>query len=146
MSQQPAGDKHSIKALIMQFHAAATNADLDFMDRIFANDSEVQLIGSDPAEVVVGHAAVVQFWTDLFQALRDLDYPNNGGLPTVSNGESIHVSEHGTMAWATDFPTWRFANNSVPFRQTLVFQREAGSWKISHVHFSVGISNTELPL
>jgi ketosteroid isomerase-like protein len=146
MSQQPKADENQIKDLVMQFHQAATNADLAFMDQIFANDSQVQLIGSDPAEVITGHAAVVQFWTDLFQGLRDSGYPNNGGLPTVSNGESIHVSVHGPMAWATDLPTWHFAKDTVAFRQTFVFEREQGSWKISHTHFSVGIANADLPL
>ncbi len=146
MIQQPVGDEQRIKELIMRFHEAATHANLTFMDQIFADDPHVQLIGSDPTEVVVGHAAVVQFWTDLFQALRDLGYDNNGGLPTVSTGESIQVRHQGAMAWATDFPTWHFAHDTVPFRQTLVFQREQGDWKISHVHFSVGIPNSELPL
>src|ERR671925_666725 len=73
--------KDEIKGLILEFHEAATNADVDFMDEIFSNDPEVLLIGTDPAEVIVGHAAIVQFWSDLFQALRDLGYPNNGGLP-----------------------------------------------------------------
>lgn len=138
--------ENQIKDLIIQFHQAATSADLAFIDQIFANDAQVQLIGSDPAEVVTGHAAVVQFWTDLFQALRDLGYANNGGLPTVSNGESIHVSARGPVAWATDLPTWHFAKGTVAFRQTFVFEREQGDWKISHTHFSVGITNADLPL
>lgn len=139
-------DQSQIKDLILQFHQAASHADLAFIDQIFANDAQVQLIGSDPSEVITGHAAVVQFWTALFQGLRDLGYPNNGGLPTESNGESIHVSVHGPVAWATDLPTWHFAKGTIAFRQTLVFQREQGDWKISHTHFSVGVADADLPL
>ncbi len=138
--------KDEIKGLILEFHEAATNADVDFMDEIFSNDPEVLLIGTDPAEVIVGHAAIVQFWSDLFQALRDLGYPNNGGLPTVSSGAAIQVNHMNSVAWAVDFPTWQFRNGDVPFRVTFVFHRKRGEWKIIQIHFSIGVPNADLPI
>lgn len=135
-----------IHHLIRQFYTAATHADVSVMDHIFSHDPAVLLIGSDPAEVIVGHAAIVQFWADLFQALRDAGYPNNGGLPTVALDTSPDVSRHGSMAWAVDFPTWKFQHGDVPFRLTLIFRKEQGAWTILQVHFSIGVPNAELPI
>lgn len=144
--ERSASEQDQIKGLILQFHQAATNADEAFMSQIFADDPDALLIGSDPAEVFVGHAAIVQFWTDFFQALRDLGYPNNGGLPTVSSGTSIRVSRRGAVAWAVDFPTWKLLNGDVLFRVTLALRKKQGDWKITQVHFSIGVSNADLPI
>ncbi|MDQ5852249.1 MAG: nuclear transport factor 2 family protein [Chloroflexota bacterium] len=141
-----AAPEEQVKDRILQFHQAATNGDVDLMAQLFSNGPDVQVIGSDPTELAVGHAAVVQFWTGLFQYLRDLGYPNNGGLPTVSSDTSIQVGHEGAVAWAVDFPTWQFRNGEVPFRVSLVLRREQGEWKFSQVHFSVGVPNADLPM
>ena len=147
MSQsQRIPDADQVKDVITRFHEAATNGDVNLMDQLFANDPQVLLIGSDASEVIVGHGAIVQFWTDLFQYLRDQGYPNNGGLPTVSSGTSLQINQQGAIAWAADFPTWQFNNGDTSYRESLVLQREQGEWKISQVHFSVGVPNSDLPI
>lgn len=50
--EQSASDEGQIKDLILQFHQAATNADLAFISQSFANEPDALLIGSDLAEVI----------------------------------------------------------------------------------------------
>ena len=137
--------ENQIRQLIQDFYFASTHGDAAFMDKIFSNDPEVLLIGTDPSEVVVGHEAINAFWTGLFDALASIGYPNNGGLAIVSSGDTIQVDHKGPVAWASDFPTFALQNGDVPFRLSFVFVLEEGRYKISQIHFSIGSPNADLP-
>jgi ketosteroid isomerase-like protein len=132
-----------IKALVMQFHNASTTGDIDFMEYITSKSSNALAVGSDPAEIITGHDAIVAWWQGLFDYLEALGYPN-GGLPVIS---PIHlqVGHKDGVAWAADQAVWHLANGDMPFRVTLVFRKEHGEWKIIQQHFSNGVPNSQLP-
>lgn len=142
-----------ITTLVLQYYTAMTTADLSFIDDVTSNASDAIAIGTDPAEVFVGHEAIVDWWQGIFNSLDELGYPNNGGLPTVPNGGLLQVNHKDGVAWAADAATWQFLGDNasfpggkVPFRLTLVFRKEQGQWRIVQQHFSIGVPNTELPI
>ena len=135
-----------ITTLVLQYYTAMTNADISFIDDVTSNASDAIAIGTDPAEVFVGHAAIVEWWQGIFDFLLGTPGYPNGGLPTVPNGDLPRVNHKDGVAWAADDATWQFANGDVPFRLTLVFRKEQGQWRIVQQHFSIGVSNTELPI
>lgn len=124
-----------IRELVAQFHAAATNADIDFIDKIVSDNPDTIAIGSDPSEVFIGHDAIISWWEDIFVLL-------GGGLPTSSPGP-VQVNVWLGTAWVTDLGEWNLLGDIVPFRLTLVFLRERGGWKIVQQHFSIGVGNPE---
>lgn len=132
-----------IKALVVQFHNASTTADVDFMDRITSNAPDALAIGSDAAEVVTGHDAIVAWWQGVFDYLGSMGYVN-GGLPVMSPVH-LQVGHKDSIAWAAEQAVWHLANGDAPFRLTLLFQKEQGQWKIVQQHFSNGVANTALP-
>jgi ketosteroid isomerase-like protein len=134
---------NEIKGLVMQFHNASTNGDIEFMKYITSSASDALAIGSDTSEVIVGHDAIVAWWQGLFDFLASIDY-ENGGLPVVSP-VNLQVGHKGSIAWAAEQAVWHLANGSKPFRLSLVFRKEHGKWKIIQQHFSNGVPNSELP-
>jgi ketosteroid isomerase-like protein len=124
-----------IRDLVSQFHAAATNADIDFIDEIVSQKPETIAIGSDPSEVFIGHDEIVGWWEDIFVLL-------DGGLPTSSPGP-VQVNVRLGTAWVTDLGEWNLFGDIVPFRSTFVFLREVGGWKIIQQHFSIGVGNPD---
>jgi ketosteroid isomerase-like protein len=141
-----------ITTLVVQYYTAMTNADLSFIDDVTSTAPDAIAIGTDPTEVFVGHEAIVAWWQGIFEFLDMRGYPN-GGLPTIHDNSLLQVNHKDGVAWATDTATWQFAganasfpDGSVPFRLTLVFRKEQGQWRIVQQHFSIGVSNTELPI
>jgi len=138
--------REEVKATLQQLYTASANADIETIDQLFSDDTGTLILGSDPTEVIVGHEAAVQFWAGLFQFLKAQGYPNNGGLKMVSAGGPIQVDSAGSVAWVADMAEFQFAGGNTPFRLTAVMHREQGKWKIIQLHFSIGVSNSTLPL
>jgi ketosteroid isomerase-like protein len=140
-----AADPHEaeIEQLVLDLYEASNNADLAFFENVISQSPEATFLGSDPAEVFVGHDQIVQWWSDLFAALESLGYPN-GSLPTLAEGDPIQIQRRGSVAWVTDDLRWVFHKGEVLARLTLVLQREHGEWKIVQGHFSVGVLNGDI--
>jgi ketosteroid isomerase-like protein len=137
--------EEELKALLLQYYAALTNADITFIDDTTTQNPEVTLLGTDPGEVILGHANVIQFWQDLFDGL-------GGGLTTVPGADSPDVIAHeGGVAWLMDTQsTWRLPGpgshgGDQPFRLTAVLRKEGNQWKLIQQHYSVGVPNDLLP-
>ncbi|XXX72458.1 nuclear transport factor 2 family protein [Sorangium sp. So ce134] len=135
-----------IASLVEQFYEASSTGDIDFIEGIISNDPDALFLGTAPGEVYAGHAAIVQWWEDMFFFLDGLGYPNNGGLPVEATGKLLQLDQHGQVAWVTDDPTFAFLGGDVPSRLSLVFRKESGQWKITQGHWSIGVPNEELPL
>jgi len=137
--------EEEIKALLLQYYAAISNADLTFIDTITSQNPEVTLLGTDPSEVIIGHANVVQFWQDLFAGL-------GGGLTTVPGAGSPDViTSDGGVAWLMDTQSqWRLPGpgsqgGDQPFRLTAVLQKVGNRWRLIQQHYSIGVPNDLLP-
>lgn len=66
------------------------------------------------------------------------------GIKVVMDDVSVR-SETSSVAWAVG--RGRFDNESGrirPMRMTAVLVREAGAWKVVHLHASIGVPNAEL--
>lgn len=125
-----------LRARLLEYYAAITSADINFIDNITSQHPEVTLLGSDPTEFFVGHANIIQFWQDLFDAL-------GGGLVTVPGAGSPDViTRKDGVAWLVDIQSkWVLPEGDLPFRLTAVFKREHHQWKLIQQHFSLGVPN-----
>ncbi|RYU62490.1 hypothetical protein EWI61_03145 [Methylolobus aquaticus] len=134
-----------IIATLAAFHAASTNGDIEAMKRLTLGGPKTLAIGTSPDEKFVGYDAVIGWWQGLFDFLGSVGYPN-GGLPVTPAATPLQVGHSGSVGWIAAEATWNFANGDTPFRISLVLRKEHGRWKILQQHFSVGISNEDLPL
>ena len=128
-----------IMARVAAFHNAASMALLaDIMDLV-AEDDEAVAIGTDPTEVFVGHADIVDWWDALFTLL-------NGGLPTTIT-ETLQLDYRDNVGWVAQTGEWDLSSlgvqEPVPFRVTLVLEKKMGDWDIVQQHFSIAIPNPE---
>lgn len=63
-----------------------------------------------------------------------------GGV-TITPGP-VYAFEEGSVGWVVDEPTIGFGPGPPPpLRMTTIFHREAGEWKIVHMHGSLGVAN-----
>ena len=137
--------EEEIIATLARFNAASTNGDIAEMKRLTSRSPEALAIGTSPDEKFVGYDAIIAWWGGLFDFLESVGYAN-GGLPVVAAATPLHVGHKGSVGWIASEATWQFLNGTVPFRISLVLEKEQGKWKIVQQHFSVGISNDQLPL
>lgn len=132
-----------ITAFVESFHAASTAGDVTAIERHISRSPEAFFMGSDAAEIFIGHDEIVQWWIDLFAFLDTYGY---SGLEVVSDGVMTQINRSGAMVLVADEATWRFKNGDLDFRLTLVLRKELGRWKILQGHFSNPLPNSALPL
>jgi SnoaL-like domain len=62
----------------------------------------------------------------------------------LSAGEPVGYEE-GSLGWVVDEPTFFFPDGSaMQTRLTAVLHREDGTWKLLHMHVSVGVPDDEV--
>lgn len=137
--------EEEIIATLARFNAASTHGDIAEMERLTSRSPEALAIGTSPDERFVGYDAIIAWWQGLFDFLESVGY-EDGGLPVVAAGTPLQVGHKGSVGWIASEATWQFANGTVPFRISLVLEKEHGKWKIVQQHFSVGVGNDQLPL
>ena len=128
-----------IMARVTAFHNAVSMALLADIADLVAEDDEAVAIGTDPTEVFVGHADIVDWWDALFMLL-------NGGLPTTIT-QTLQLDYRDNVGWVAQAGEWDLSSlgvpDPVPFRVTLVLEKQMGNWDIAQQHFSIAISNAE---
>ena len=125
----------------MQQSAEVRDAMLRFYDRLSASDvaSFDQLVSQDPATLVIGTAPGE--WVTERDRLRS-------GFET--EGVRIQAAEpagyeEGSLGWVVDEPRFFFPDGSaMKTRLTAVLHREDGTWKLIHMHVSVGVPDEEV--
>lgn len=89
------------------------------------------IIGTGPDEWFEGRTAVLDA---LEQQARD--YPNlrfePGDLRCEENGDSGWVADRASLVMPD--------GGRIDVRQTMVFQREAGTWRVVQSHLSIGVA------
>jgi hypothetical protein len=124
----------------MQRSAAVRAAMLRFYDRLSASDVESfeQLVSRDPATLVIGTAPGE--WVTERDRLR-FGFEAEG--VRIEPGEPVGFEE-GTLGWVVDQPTFFFPDgSSMRTRLTSVMHQEDGSWRLVHMHVSVGVPDEE---
>jgi ketosteroid isomerase-like protein len=125
-----------LRDLTLRFYEAATTGDLSFFDRHVSRQEGVVFVGTDPNE-----------WWEGFEALREAIRAQSeqmGGMQIVPG--QIQAYREGSVGWVIDGDaSFRLADGTeIPFRNSVVFRREDGEWKVVHGHSSIGVSNEEM--
>jgi ketosteroid isomerase-like protein len=125
-----------LRDLTRRFYEAATTGDLSFVDRHVSRQEGAVFVGTDPGE-----------WWEGFEALREATRAQSeelGGMQIVAG--RLQAYREGSVGWVIDRdPTFRLADGTqIPFRNTAVYRREDGEWKLVHTHSSLGVRNEEM--
>jgi len=125
----------------MESSAAVRDAWLEFCDRLSAGDVDSfdRLVSSHPATVVIGTAP-----GEVVRERERLRYGFEAeGVRLDPQGPEAY--EEGSLGWLTDEPTFGFPDgSSMETRTTAVFRREDGTWRLVHMHVSVGVPDEEV--
>ena len=124
-----------LRDLTLRFYKASATGDLSFFDRHVSRQEGAQFIGTDSNE----------WWEGLREAARTQSEAIEGGGLQIVGGQLQAYSE-GNVGWSIDRnASFRLPNSTqIPFRNTGVFRREDGEWKLVHGHTSIGVRSEEL--
>jgi ketosteroid isomerase-like protein len=127
-----------LRDLTLRFYKASATGDLSFFDRHVSRKEGAQFISTDSNE-----------WWEALEALREAartqsEAMEGGGLQIVG-GQPQAYSE-GNVGWSIDRnASFRLPDSTqIPFRNTGVFRREDGEWKLVHGHTSIGVRSEGL--
>jgi len=95
------------------------------------------------AGVIIGTASE-EWWDDVDDALAAIraQMASAGGSVHVVAGD-LRAFEHQDVGWVADRPHLRVGETDVECRQTSVFVRENGNWRLVQQHFSIGVPNED---
>jgi ketosteroid isomerase-like protein len=121
-----------LRELVLQTYAAMANGDTTFYDQHLSRQEGVLIIGSDPNEWWAGRETILRVYEAQMQEV--------GGIGVVGY-DPLAYSE-GNVGWVADRPSFRLPDGTqVPFRSTIVFEKEDDLWKVVHQHISIGVPN-----
>ena len=127
----------------MKTSADVSDSMLHFYDRLSAKDVDSfdSIISGDPATLVIG-TAPGEWVTERHQLRFGFEAE---GL-AIEPGPRPSGWESGDTGWFVDEPTFVFpgAAGRMRTRLTSVLQREGGTWRIVHMHVSVGVPDDEV--
>lgn len=97
----------------------------------FSQEEGVLVIGTDPDE----------WWTGYENITKSF-----GTQPDISIVESNpQAFSEGNVGWVADQHKLKFPDGRVvPIRETSVWHKEAGEWKVVQTHWSVGVPNEKI--
>ena len=93
--------------------------------------------------VIIGTASG-EWWEHADEALAAMrtQMANAGGSVELVAGD-LRAFEHQNVGWVADRPHLRVGETAVQCRQTSVFVRENGNWRLVQQHFSIGVPNED---
>jgi hypothetical protein len=119
---------------VLRLYESMATGDASVMARLFSQEDGVLAIGSDPTEWWAGHSAIRRaFEVQLRESCARRVVP----------GE-LNAFAEGTVGWAADQRTLRLPDGKeLTVRETTVFHKEDGEWKLVQFHASLALPNTE---
>lgn len=124
-----------IKDAVLGLYESVTAGDVGAIERLFSRQSGVLTIGSDPSEWWADYDTIVGAFKAQFR---------ESGTRQIKAGELTTFAE-GTVGWSADRRTMRLPNGKeLTIRETFIFHKEDGDWKIVQMHASLAVPNTEL--
>ena len=126
----------------MQESEAVCQGVVSFYRALSANDVEHfdDYVSSHPATLVIGTAPGE--WVSDRAALR-FGFETEG--MRLEGGGALVGYAQGGLGWAADDATFIFPDGSrVWCRVTMVLREEDGTWRIVHMHASVGVPDEEV--
>jgi uncharacterized protein (TIGR02246 family) len=123
-----------IEELVNAWAECVRNRDANAMAGLIASE-DVTFIGTDPDEFWSGRDKVIEIMRAQFEEFGD-DVTVG---PVEVDGRAL-TEEAGYFAGQTSFTT---PGGAIPVRVSGAACREAGGWKIAHLHASIGASNED---
>jgi hypothetical protein len=122
-----------LRNAVTRLYESMGTADMAAIDRSFSREDGALAIGTAPSEWWAGHAAIIQAF--------DAQFARSGTRRVVPGELSTFVE--GTVGWAADRRTIRLADGSkLTVRETFVFHKDGGEWKIVQMHASLAVPDT----
>src|SRR5919112_2653708 len=125
-----------LRDLTLRLYEAEATGDLSFIERYFSRQEGAVYVGSDPNEWWEGFEAFLEAMRAQSEAM--------GGMQIVAG--QLQAFSEGNVGWVIDRnASFRLPDSTqIPFRNTGVFRREDGEWKLVHGHTSIGVRSEEL--
>lgn len=120
-------------AVTRRYLTAFESGDSATLLNLFSRSEHVSLIGSDPAEWMVGPGLL---------PVLEAQFRELAGM-RIEVDDLYAWTELGT-GWSIASTVVHFGARSTPMRWTLVWTLDHGSWRIVHNHNSTGITNEDL--
>lgn len=122
-----------LRSVAIEIYELISRGDVGRLAELLPSDESLPVIvGTAPDEWFEGRPAALDA---LKQQARD--YPNLRFEP----GE-LRCEEIGDSGWVADRPSVVMPDGSrIDARQTSVFKREAGTWRLVHSHLSIGLQD-----
>jgi class 3 adenylate cyclase len=122
-----------LAAVTRRYLGAFARGDTATLLNLFSRTEHISLIGSDPAEWMVGRTLL---------PLLEAQFHELAGLRI--DVDEVHAWSHGDIGWSMTSSTVHFGAHSSLMRWSLVFALEDGTWRIIHNHNSAGLTNEEV--
>lgn len=138
-SRLPAMERSTeIEAVVRRFLSARQVGDVEAMRNLHSRSEHVRLIGTDKHEWLQGYDRVVGAWQVALEEFDSVVLPDSELL-------RIEAYERGEVGWAAveQLRTLKTGETFV-YRITMVFELEAGAWKVAQIHFSMPVVNKKV--
>jgi len=123
-----------LRNAVLRLYEGMSSGDVSAIERLFSRQSGVLAIGSDPNEWWSGYDTIVRAFKVQLQEM---------GTRQIQVGE-LNTFVEGAVGWADRHITRRMNDEEMTIRETIVFHKEDGEWKIVQFHASLGVPNTEV--
>lgn len=124
----------AIENVLDQYVIANENQDFSIIERIWAEEDDIAMIGTDSDELLVG-------WHEIRAAIQHQFEAFENTYVSVNN-QKIHLSETGQIAWFYETLNYNFIYNGEAMsfegiRFTGVLKKNNGNWEIVQGHLSI---------
>jgi ketosteroid isomerase-like protein len=132
----PEKDLTAIRTVLEQYTIARENEDINMVEKVWSNDEDIILIGTDSDENFVG-------WEQIRKAIQKQFGSFENVLISITD-QKIQTDLDGRTAWFSQTLNYNFIYNSIAMtyegiRSTGVLRKQDGKWKIIQVHLSVPV-------
>jgi class 3 adenylate cyclase len=135
MTDVPINKSPELQAVCRRWMNAVTANDDATLANLYTKSAAATYLGTDNEEFWVGRdvgIAVARHWAEIAR---------NVGVSSVEIAE-VDAYENGATGWALVRSSFIFTDRDpFPFRTTLVFVLEDGTWRIAQLHNSVSADN-----
>ncbi|MBE9481173.1 MAG: nuclear transport factor 2 family protein [Bacteroidetes bacterium] len=133
----PADELANIENILDQYVIANENQDLSLIEKIWASDEDIILIGTNSDEKLVGWKAIKKAIKNQFKEFKDT-------YIAVSD-QIIKINDTGNTAWFSELLNYNFIYNGKAqsfegIRFTGVLEKKENNWEIVQGHLSIPVS------
>ena len=125
-----------VRDAMLRYYEAAGEADFAAADSLVTRGDVAIVVGTGPGEGHDDRDAWVAGFRSQVEALPGL---------RIEQGASPSGYAEGSVGWFLDEPTWVLPDGTrVPTRWTSVFHEEDATWRIVHMHVSLGVPDEKM--